>query len=221
MTALSSYVNRPRYQPPEEPEVPLNPLQQLAEQARREQEQLYHHRDQREQKETEPKEKITSRLSVLGDGTGSDWTDKDDGTSLASTATVATISRNDDAKIKQVFHLDTMRDASGIPNPLTHGEVVVKSDSQSEVEVQVDLQSRTRSSEEPDDFSLPSETVAQEDHIEDLLNQAVIDDALEQIQSLSRKRPKGLLLGKYFLIAIYATLNIISILVVVFDICKL
>ena len=195
---MSSYVKRPRYQPPEEPEVELNPLQKLAEKARQERDAQYiagcesNNRDERE-----PKEKITSRLSVLGDGTGSDWTDKDDGTSLASTATVATISRNDDRKIQQVFNLDTIQDLSGLKNPLVNTDSIVKTDINGETGMQLDLQHRERITVGSDEFSLPSETEAQEDHIEDLLNQAVLDTTLEEIQSLSRKRPKGLLLGKY------------------------
>lgn len=194
LTALSSYVNKPRYQPPEIPETELNPLQLLAEQKRQEQESLEARRKNRDDRE--PKEKITSRLSVLGDGTGSDWTDKDDGTSLATTATVATISRNDDLKIRQVIHLDSMPKSSDLQNPSDDSDTVVNSDKSGDIAMQLDLEERERLLDGSDEFSLPSETEAREDHIEDLLNQAVMDTTLEELQSLSRKRPKGLLLGK-------------------------
>ena len=43
--------------------------------------------------EKEPKERITSNVRVLQDGTGSEWSDVASGTSLATTATIASIAK--------------------------------------------------------------------------------------------------------------------------------
>ena len=159
------------------------------------------------QEENAPKEKITSRISILG--SGSDWTDKEEGSSLATTATIATISRNDDNKIQQVINLDVREGPSGLQNPLSMASKVVNNDIQG-ITLQADLQDRDSDTITPEDYSLASDTVAQEDHIDELLNQAVIETTVEDFQSLARKRPKGLLLGKIWTIQNLIDLKILT-----------
>ena len=169
---MSDYVKLPRERPPVIPEEDKNPLQ-LA---------------------VERKEKVTSNTAILLDGTGSDWTDLEEGPSLASTATAVSIRRSEGNSLKQVLTLGTVQESA-----------ITRRDNSNNQDVNIDnvngqvvipLVERERSESDSEEFSLPADTIAREDHIEDMLNQAILDTTLEEIQSLSRKRPKGLLLGK-------------------------
>ena len=124
-------------------------------------------------------EKITSNLQVLQDGTGSDWTDVESGPSLATTTgTISGLSRRSRLRERIDFNLQKKGKTHSIP------------------EVRHDyLENRSVDSED----SLPESTVVP-DNVTEALQAAErdqnLDECFEDLQSVTRKRPKNLLLGK-------------------------
>ena len=136
-------------------------------------------------KQAEPKEKITSNIAVLADAGTDDWSVDYSERSLATTtATVQSRASmgisplrakiNENLKIKGKFQ------SIHIPAPIS-----------------APTMSKTSMSDE-EEHSLPEDSVYPDSS--EGLNEAMLeelDSALEDIQKGSRKRPRGLLLGKF------------------------
>ena len=167
----------------------------------------------------EPKEKITSNTKVLEDGTGSQWSDISSGPSLATTtATIASIQKSE-SKIRHQMNLN-LKIKNKLNKPDIGSEKIailetnpdhdITNDDRTETvslvaslrsglrsRVQSRAASRAQSIVSDDDTELPDDdTIVQESHATDLMNEAIMmDTILQDIQSQTRKRPKGLLLG--------------------------
>ena len=125
-------------------------------------------------KSSDPKEKITSNVQVLGD-TGSTWSSVTSGTSLATTTGTITGSIKTITPLRQALN-DRLRLKGKMKS-------IPKTD---------EISSNTDSYEEPDALSSGSSTIdANVAMLDDLM-----DNTLEEIQDSTRKRPKALLLGK-------------------------
>ena len=151
-------------------------------------------------KKQEPKEKITSRISVLGD-TGSSWSSVASGPSLATTtATIASIAKSTGSKIHQRIQL-ALEAKGKLPKASR------SSDSEEEAEKKPEpisilknlrirsghLDTRTLSN-----VNTEGDTIAKPDHVDELLNQAImsVDTVLQDMAETNRKRPKNMMLGK-------------------------
>ena len=132
----------------------------------------------------EPKEKITSKVAVLGDATSEDWSvDLSTDVSLATTTATITsrvskgISRlrakiNENLTLKGKMH--------SIPTPAP---------------ISAPVMSQT-SIDEDEDFELPEDSIYPDT---EGLNAGMLEDldtTLDDIKEGSRQRPRGLLLGR-------------------------
>ena len=164
-----------------------------------------------EEEEKTPLRKAVERQQEREDQVllSGNWTDREEPPSLASTATTATITKVDGEEMKQVLMLnpEVQSGRPNLTNPLDSSKTEIVIDDNDNNQLVIPLQERERSNTSSDDFSLPADTIAQEDHIDDMLNQAILDTTLEDIQSLTRKRPKGLLLGNFKLFLSITTYN--------------
>ena len=149
----------------------------------------------------EPKERITSNTKVLLDGTGSEWSSLASGPSLAiTTGSIASTQVSGVSKIRQTVNLAL--DRKGKLNKPDIAPLVIPEgvdERQNQYSVRASLRTRSEAPSVSTVTSLPDgSTIAPDDHVEDLLNQAImsVDTVLEDIQQTSRKRPKNLLLGK-------------------------
>ena len=142
------------------------------------------------------KEKITSKLHVLGD-TGSQWsglTSVDD-PSLATTAkTLAPTSVASETPLRQAIK-------KGVAEKVKKIDLNEKiklpdlADDKSAYSVRESLRSKAKSKGFPQ--SLPASSQVLPDHASELLNEAVLmDRTLDEIQKDSRPRPKNQLLGE-------------------------
>ena len=126
-------------------------------------------------KSSDPKEKITSNLQVLGD-TGSSWSSVASGTSMATTT-------------------GTMMGSVKTITPLRKrlNDRLEQKGKMKSIPKMDEISSKVDSYEEPDEISSGSSTIG--------ANQARLDDimdhTLEDIKDTVRKRPKALLLGKF------------------------
>ena len=149
----------------------------------------------------EPVEKITSRISVLGD-TGSSWSSVVSGTSLATTtATITSITKSTDSKLKQRLTAALVRKGK-LPPPGLEEEAEEEEEKKPEkVSILRNLRIRSGRISERTISNVDSEgnTIGKPEHVDELLNQAIlsVDKVLKDMVDTARRRPKNLLLGKY------------------------
>ena len=145
-----------------------------------------------------PKEKITSKVKLLGD-TGSQWSDLTsvDDPSLATTVnTQAPSSVVSETPLRKAIN-------RGIAEKGKKVDLDAKiklpelSDGGAAHSIRASLRSKAQSRAETE--SLPQSSQVLPDHASELLNEAVLmDRTLDEIQKDSRPRPKNQLLGKIF-----------------------
>lgn len=174
LTDRTVYRKRERHQPDEIPAPPMTPLQKIV-------------AAQNEQVMVEKNKPVEC-----------DWGhDSDDDDQITNTGSIASISSVGGSKIRQTLDLRLKAKGKSVKVPLkpslkTTEDSDSESDSEERYSIVRSLRSRRTSIYET---SLPPETIATDDHVEDLLNQAILDETLDEIQQSQRKRPKNLLLG--------------------------
>ena len=148
-------------------------------------------------KPKEKKEQITSKTSILMDGSVSEWSDLTDNQSWATTATLMPQSQASVTPIRS--KIDQNLAAKGkipLKDPAKVDPVIVENqqDNVEKYSVRASLMSKKMSALSMTESSLPDSTLVPDES--DLLNQArILEETLEDIQEETRKRPKGLLLG--------------------------
>ena len=171
MTDRTVYRKKERVQPPEIPAPEMTPLQKIV-------------------------AAQTEAITVAGEPKADDeWNhESDDDQQSTNTGSIVSIERFGETKIRQTMNLRLQAKGKFVKEPLKH-TLDTEDDQDDEDErysIVQSLRSRVTSTYE---FSLPDDTIASDEHVEDLLNQAIMDDALVQHQQSDRKRPKKLLLG--------------------------
>ena len=145
-----------------------------------------------------PKEKITSQTRILLDDTSSEWSEDVEQSSLATTtvASVAPSMKSTATSLRKMLDLGVAKrrkDKIDLEKKIVIPGLAPDIDKSSHVSLRESLKSKQSLQ-----ASHLSGTDVRSNHAESMLNDAVLmDRTLDDIQEVSRKRPKDLMLGKF------------------------